>query len=443
MTESPSETMTETGSELVWGTTAFVPGSDVGLVGRHTIALIERNNPSTRERLWGLVSVDAAIDDVLDELSSTRLKSLPDFGVAQVEGDAVRVVARGRAVVTATLGSGGTRVVDATTVRTWIEEVVADVVSVTISLDPADGDSTDVGGDTFAVLAGSVPAASLTRRYDVADPHAEAATGWPGTSSGSAGPDASIAVSSVVMTDQAADATHEPADDAGDDAVDDLGALFDDELRDQLGDTGDVEVNLDAPIAPASPWSVAPSTPSDPQPPVPDFGEADLAFIDAEPSEAIDSLPDTTIIVEPDDFATRAPAPFDAEADLAQSLDEDPPAGSTAVVGVLIFSNGVRIEVDRSVLIGRNPKLTGSVDGLIPHIMKYEGQGQGLSRTHAEVRVENSQMVLEDLNSTNGTEVELPGEPRRRLHGGDPVVLVPGTLIDLGDELTCVVESAR
>ena len=34
MTESPSETMTETGSELVWGTTAFVPGSDVGLVGR-------------------------------------------------------------------------------------------------------------------------------------------------------------------------------------------------------------------------------------------------------------------------------------------------------------------------------------------------------------------------------------------------------------------------
>jgi hypothetical protein len=48
----------------------------------------------------------------------------------------------------------------------------------------------------------------------------------------------------------------------------------------------------------------------------------------------------------------------------------------------------------------------------------------------------------EDLQSTNGTEIQLPGQPRRRLRGGEPVAVVPGTLIDFGDELHCTVETA-
>ncbi len=72
--------------------------------------------------------------------------------------------------------------------------------------------------------------------------------------------------------------------------------------------------------------------------------------------------------------------------------------------------------------------------------MKFDGPGQGLSRTHAEVRIEGEQLVLEDLQSTNGTEVQLPGQPRRRLRSGEPVVIAPGSLIDFGDELHCTVE---
>ena len=71
--------------------------------------------------------------------------------------------------------------------------------------------------------------------------------------------------------------------------------------------------------------------------------------------------------------------------------------------------------------------------------MKFDGLGQGLSRTHAEVRVENGALLLEDLQSTNGTETQLPGQQRR---GGEPVVVVPGTLIDFGDELHCTFETA-
>jgi pSer/pThr/pTyr-binding forkhead associated (FHA) protein len=126
------------------------------------------------------------------------------------------------------------------------------------------------------------------------------------------------------------------------------------------------------------------------------------------------------------------------------------PAGSSDIAvpvaaevhGILAFSNGERINVDRSVLIGRNPKVAGAIEGGLPHIMKFEGPGQGLSRTHAEVRIEGGEMLLEDLQSTNGTEVQLPGQPRRRVRSGEPVVVVPGTLIDFGDELHCTVETA-
>jgi pSer/pThr/pTyr-binding forkhead associated (FHA) protein len=48
----------------------------------------------------------------------------------------------------------------------------------------------------------------------------------------------------------------------------------------------------------------------------------------------------------------------------------------------------------------------------------------GVSRHHAELRVEDDQVVLVDLGSTNGTLVN--GQPVRR------VVLVDGTTVTLG-----------
>lgn len=124
-----------------------------------------------------------------------------------------------------------------------------------------------------------------------------------------------------------------------------------------------------------------------------------------------------------------------------QPADDDAPTGAP-VHGVLAFSNGERVQVDRAVLIGRNPKVAEAVEGGLPHIMKFDGPGQGLSRTHAEIRLVDGEVLIEDLQSTNGTEVQLPGQQRRRLRSGEPVVIVPGTLIDFGEELHCTLESS-
>ena len=110
-------------------------------------------------------------------------------------------------------------------------------------------------------------------------------------------------------------------------------------------------------------------------------------------------------------------------------------------LAVLVFSTGVRVAIDRSVLIGRNPKVTGAVAGECPHIVKFDEQGQGLSRTHAEIVLEGWQILISDLHSTNGTEVQLPGQSSRRLHPGEPAALTVGTSLDFGDGLSATLEN--
>jgi len=481
---------------LAWGTTAFEPGGDVGLVSRQTVGLIERDNPSTRERLWGLVADDAPLDDILDELSSTGLKALPDFGLAQVEGSAIRIVARGRTLISAELSSGSTHEIDASGVRTWIEELVDDVAAITITLPALDDDAASSTSEAFAVLAGSVPASSLVRRYDAPDDHAEVAESGAGWTTGGAAASTETSADAgdaVEESPPAADVELEMvADiDAPDDAVS-LGSFgdgpesdakpgdswFDDQSNDAAAvvppqPTTEVEAPAGEPDSPiditADPVPADPQ-PASPQPPPPASGPSGPP--PAGPGAGGAPPSDATVVVGPDDGPTRGPVSsiFDDDFDEhaagsvtgAEPGDHDgmtvsvsefadatadagppaAPASEAPVHGTLVFSNGERVDLDRSVLIGRNPKVAGAVEGGLPHIMKFDGPGQGLSRTHAEVRIEGGEVMIEDLQSTNGTEVQLPGQQRRRLRGGEPVAIVPGTLIDFGDELHCTLESA-
>jgi hypothetical protein len=104
-------------------------------------------------------------------------------------------------------------------------------------------------------------------------------------------------------------------------------------------------------------------------------------------------------------------------------------------LGVLRFSTGREVRLDRSLLVGRNPKVSGMVGGELPEVVTIT-EGSGLSRTHLAIRLESWQILAEDLNSANGTIVTLPGQPPRRLHPGEPCVLEPGAHVDLGGEVS-------
>jgi hypothetical protein len=108
-------------------------------------------------------------------------------------------------------------------------------------------------------------------------------------------------------------------------------------------------------------------------------------------------------------------------------------------LGQLRLDTGQVIGLDRPLLIGRKPKLEGRMSGEMPQLVELS-IGQGLSRTHAMVRLEGWHVLVEDLGSANGTIVTMPGQPPRRLHESEPALLEYGANIDFGGEVTAVFE---
>ncbi|SLH52851.1 putative RND superfamily drug exporter [Mycobacteroides abscessus subsp. abscessus] len=60
----------------------------------------------------------------------------------------------------------------------------------------------------------------------------------------------------------------------------------------------------------------------------------------------------------------------------------------------------------------------------------------GMSRAHAEIRLVNWDVTVVDRGSTNGTRTRLPGyRDWVRLNPGQPMILVPGAEVMLGNRV--------
>ncbi|MFN8080603.1 MAG: FHA domain-containing protein [Kineosporiaceae bacterium] len=112
-------------------------------------------------------------------------------------------------------------------------------------------------------------------------------------------------------------------------------------------------------------------------------------------------------------------------------------------LGTLRFSSGQTVSLDRSVLIGRNPMAMRVSGDEFPTIIPLRHAGQDVSRTHVEIRLVEWSVLLIDLGSRNGTMVTIPGRTRLRLEAHRPIELIPGTVVQLADDVTFVFEVQR
>ena len=111
-------------------------------------------------------------------------------------------------------------------------------------------------------------------------------------------------------------------------------------------------------------------------------------------------------------------------------------------LGRLVFSTGIIIQLERTLLIGRSPKATGLLsDGRSPELVQLPSPGKDISRTHLEIRVEGWQVMAIDHNSANGTVVAMPGRPDQRLRPDEPFLLTPGATVRLADEVEFTMEA--
>lgn len=105
----------------------------------------------------------------------------------------------------------------------------------------------------------------------------------------------------------------------------------------------------------------------------------------------------------------------------------------------LDLSTGGTEALDGTVIVGRAPSANRVAGGAIPRLVTMTTPNQDISRTHAQIALEGGTVVVTDLHSSNGTFVTLPGRAPQKLRGGDPMPVIPGAVIDLGDGATLTV----
>ncbi|MGR0158364.1 FHA domain-containing protein [Paenarthrobacter nitroguajacolicus] len=105
-------------------------------------------------------------------------------------------------------------------------------------------------------------------------------------------------------------------------------------------------------------------------------------------------------------------------------------------LGRMRVSTGELIDLDQSLIIGRQPSVSRVQGGTMPRLVQVDSPGGDISRSHVEVRLEGWHVMLCDLKATNGTVLIREGQAPRRLAQNEMAILLDGDIAELGDNIS-------
>ncbi|WP_454698024.1 FHA domain-containing protein [Arthrobacter humicola] len=105
-------------------------------------------------------------------------------------------------------------------------------------------------------------------------------------------------------------------------------------------------------------------------------------------------------------------------------------------LGRVRVSTGELIDLDQSLVIGRQPSVSRVQGGGMPRLVQVASPSGDISRSHIEVRLEGWHVMLCDLKATNGTVLVREGQPPRRLAQNEMAILLDGDIAELGDDVS-------
>ena len=105
-------------------------------------------------------------------------------------------------------------------------------------------------------------------------------------------------------------------------------------------------------------------------------------------------------------------------------------------LGRMRLSTGDLLDLDQSMVIGRQPSVSRVQGGVMPRLVQVASPGGDISRSHVEVRLEGWHVMLCDLKATNGTVLVREGQPPRRLAQNEMAILLDGDIAELGDNIS-------
>jgi hypothetical protein len=392
--------------------------------------------------LWDEVVASSSIVDLAARLATFKIDALPSLGAFFWTADGMRSLVRGQISVI-DLATGKV-VANGEGIQTWSEVGLAGVSHIRVDT-PHDGDVTLL---ELPLVVGAVRASSVvldaSERAQVGSPQDQPVTaGAPGPGSLTEPPSAVAAPPTSEPSQQPVPGPVEgvvaaatPAEQTAELSAEEIAAL-------QNADTELLSSPFDGPETKTQPEVAA-----TPQPVV--SAGSDSASEAAEPVDAAAATPEAEPEESIQDSAILAV--------LCQNGHANPPnskrcrvCGSPVarrvpqfvagpVLAVLRASDGSTAEVDRPVLIGRAPSgdLSSSRS---PRLMPVPSPNHDISRTHLEVAPDDWQIVVTDLNSTNGTVLVRPGTvDRQQLAPGEPVPVQLGSVMELGDGVSVLID---
>ena len=106
-------------------------------------------------------------------------------------------------------------------------------------------------------------------------------------------------------------------------------------------------------------------------------------------------------------------------------------AAAPAAVLRIRLDDGRDFQLDRNVLVGRNP--VGQAGEQQAQLLAVDDPGRSISKTHLHVLTDGAGVWVTDRNSTNGSAVTTPDGLRTPLQPGVPAFVSPGSTVHFGD----------
>ncbi len=136
-------------------------------------------------------------------------------------------------------------------------------------------------------------------------------------------------------------------------------------------------------------------------------------------------------LVEP---PAKAPPPVPGSAipDVSDNIWSEPIPDKPLPFRIRL-DDGTLVPLDQPVYLGRKPSVPRIHPGGIPLLVTLDSPQREVSSTHLELTTVGGAIVASDVKSTNGSIVRIPGAAPHTLLGGESAVVIPGTIIELGD----------
>jgi hypothetical protein len=381
-------------------TRSYRPGTWFGLIGDRAVVALPPSEKARVAALWELVDEGAGFDITLDALISAGLRDLPGFVLVSTDEGRTDVVIRGAAVATFVV-DGEEVVVEGSTATIWAERSLTGVELMRIELE-------EVGADDDPA-ASYVVDAGLFRVSRIDEARLPGEAGRRRALHVVESPETGGVIPFAAVAElPAEEAVSEDANGSN-----------------EAEEPGDVD---DAPI-----WEAA-ADEDDDQDEDQDDDEDDAPARSPEPPDWTPGPPDDH------DGLTLTGPPLPPPPPPPGIPGQEPAPDITTVVARLVISSGQTVDVDRVTVIGRAPQAKEPSDEDPPRLVTVPSAHYEISSTHIEVRpgtgADHGTAVITDLGSTNGTVVVQPGLGPQDLAPGEPVQLLPGALIDIGDGIT-------